>query len=224
MINPVWAWSAFRALHLTASNGLATFVKILWIMRRGLLLLILASIFFSAQAQALLSIADVQIKDIRNKPFSITAHEKNVVVFFLGTDCPITQKYITRVKDIVSEFKSTTDFYGVFPSQFSLKQIKRFKKDYKMTIRFLSDDKMELAHLLGATVTPEVFLMDDGLKLQYKGAIDNWFYELGKNRLNTSERYLIDALSALANDETPLVKETEAIGCFIQMPAGMKHH
>lgn len=193
-------------------------------MQRGLILLILISTFISAQAQSLQSVADVKLKDLRNKSTSIVANEKNIAVLFLGTDCPITQKYITRIKDIVSEFESTTDFYGVFPAQFSLKEIKRFKKDYKLSISLMRDDKMELAHFLGATVTPEVFLMDDELELQYKGAIDNWFYELGKSRITTSERYLSDALSALAHGEKPLLKETEAIGCFIQMPAGMKHH
>lgn len=142
----------------------------------------------------------------------------------MGTDCPITQKYVSRIKEIVGKFSSTTDFYGVFPNQFSIKEIKRFRKDYKLSIHFLRDEKMELAQSLKATVTPEVFLIDAGGQLQYQGAIDNWFYELGKYRLNTTEQYLIDALTALNNGEQPSVKHTEAIGCFIQMSHEMKHH
>lgn len=83
---------------------------------------------------------------------------------------------------------------------------------------------MGLANSLKATVTPEVFLIDAAGQLQYQGAIDNWFYELGKYRLNTTEQYLIDALTALNNGEQPPVRQTEAIGCFIQMSHEMKHH
>jgi len=193
-------------------------------MRRWLILLFIAIAIVSGYAQSLTAISDIKLKNIRNKGVSISASEKNTVILFLGTDCPITQKYIARIKEIVDRFDSTTDFYGVFPEQFSMKEIRRFKKDYKVPIHFLRDAKMEMAHFLGATVTPEVFLLDGQLELQYQGAIDNWFYELGKNRRNTTEQYLIDALSALDQNQKPPLKQTEAIGCFIQMPHGMKHH
>ncbi|MFZ1808099.1 MAG: redoxin domain-containing protein [Cyclobacteriaceae bacterium] len=192
-------------------------------MRRWLLLLFIATALCSGYAQSLTEIADIKLKNIRNRGVTISASEKNAVVFFLGTDCPITQKYIARIKEIVKRFDSTTEFYGVFPEQFSMKEIRRFKKDYKLSIHFLRDTKMEMAHFLGATVTPEVFLLDNKLELQYRGAIDNWFYELGKYRLNTTEQYLIDALSALDQNQKPPLKQTEAIGCFIQMPHDMKN-
>jgi thiol-disulfide isomerase/thioredoxin len=194
------------------------------IMRRWLLLLFTSTALISGYAQSLTGIADIKLKNIRGKGISIAATDKNSVILFLGTDCPITQKYIARIKEIVEKFESTTDFYGVFPEQFSMKEIRKFKKEYKISIHFLRDDKMEMAHFLGAKVTPEVFLLDDKLELQYKGAIDNWFYELGKNRRNTTEQYLIDALTALNQNEKPPLQQTEAIGCFIQMSHGMKHH
>ncbi len=193
-------------------------------MRRWLILLCIAAAIVSGYAQSLTGITDIKLKNIRNKGVSISASDKNTAILFMGTDCPITQKYIARIREIVGRFESSTDFYGVFPSQFSIKEIRQFKKDYKIPIQLLSDTKMEMAHFLGATVTPEVFLLDNQLALQYQGAIDNWFYELGKNRRNTTEQYLIDAISALDQNQEPPLKKTEAIGCFIQMPHGMKHH
>ncbi|MEZ4947476.1 MAG: redoxin domain-containing protein [Cyclobacteriaceae bacterium] len=193
-------------------------------MRRCLLLFITATLLCSGYAQSLTGIAEIKLKSVRGKAISIEATDKNLVILFLGTDCPITQKYIARIKEIVKKFESTTDFYGVFPEQFSMKEIRKFKKEYKVSIHFLRDDKMVMAQYLEATVTPEVFLLDKNLDLQYKGAIDNWFYELGKNRRNTTEQYLIDALTALNQNEKPPLQQTEAIGCFIQMSHGMKHH
>ncbi|HNP07343.1 MAG TPA: redoxin domain-containing protein [Cyclobacteriaceae bacterium] len=193
-------------------------------MRRWLLLFFITTALCSGYAQSLTGITEIKLKNVRGKGVAITASDKNTVVIFLGTDCPISQKYIARIKEIVERFEATADFYGVFPEQFSMKEIRRFKKDYKISIPFLRDAKMEMAHFLGATVTPEAFLLDDKLELQYRGAIDNWFYELGKNRRTVTEQYLIDALTALDQNQEPPLKQTEAIGCFIQMSHGMKHH
>ena len=193
-------------------------------MRSFLLFLFLLTSLAWAHGQSMEELSAIKLKDLKNKSASINVNDKHVVIMFLGSDCPITQKYIARVKDIVKDFEPTTDFYGVFPTQFSLKEIKTFKKEYDIDFTFLSDDKMELAKHLGATVTPEVFLINKNNHLQYQGAIDNWFYELGKSRLNTTENYLIDALTAVGKGDTPTIKKTEAIGCFIQMPHKMMDH
>jgi hypothetical protein len=76
---------------------------------------------------------------------------------------------------------------------------------------------------LDAKVTPEVFLFDKEFELRYKGAIDNWFYELGKYRRVTSDHYLIDALQSVLGGEDPIIMETEAIGCLIQKPISVDH-
>ncbi|HEY5691989.1 MAG TPA: redoxin domain-containing protein [Cyclobacteriaceae bacterium] len=190
-------------------------------MAKLLIFVLLFAVFVTVNGQLSHDLSAVKLKDIKNKTTSIDSGEKNTVILFLGTDCPITQKYISRIREIVEEFKPTTAFYGVFPMQFSVKEVKAFKKEYQIEFTLLSDDEMALAKHLGATVTPEVFLLDKDLHLQYQGAIDNWFYELGKSRLNTTENYLIDALSAVAKGKTPSISKTEAIGCFIEMPRDM---
>jgi len=193
-------------------------------MTKFLFLIFFLIAFVSVNGQSSQDISAIGLKDLKNKSTTITSDKKNLVIMFLGTDCPITQKYITRIRAIVEKFDATVEFYGVFPSQFSLKEIKAFQKEYKIDITFLSDYEMKLAKHLGATVTPEVYLIDKDFQIQYQGAIDNWFYELGKSRLNTTEQYLIDALVAIGSGEAPPIKKTEAIGCFIQMPHDMMDH
>ncbi len=193
-------------------------------MTKFLISIFLVAAFFTVDGQSLYDISTIKLKDLRNKSFSIQSSNKITVILFLGTDCPITQKYIARIRDIADEFNTTAVFYGVFPVQFSLKEIRTFKKEYGVEFAFLSDDEMQLAKHLGASVTPGVFLLDKELQLQYQGAIDNWFYELGKSRLNTTEHYLMDALGAVEKGESPAIKKTEAIGCFIQMPHKMMDH
>lgn len=193
-------------------------------MTKFLIFVLLFGAFATVNGQSSHDLSAIKLKDLKNKSVSINSGEKNTVILFLGTDCPITQKYISRIRDMVEEFKSSAEFYGVFPTQFSLQEIKAFKKEYKIEFTLLSDDKMQLAKYLKATVTPEVFLLDRSLHLRYQGAIDNWFYELGKSRLNTTENYLMDALIALSKGEVPAIHKTEAIGCFIQMPHDMMDH
>jgi len=83
-------------------------------------------------------------------------------------------------------------------------------------IKFLDDKKHVITNQYGATITPEAILIDKNQQVIYQGAIDNWFFELGRNRLEVTEHYLIDAIEASMKGQMPSIKRTEAIGCFIQ--------
>lgn len=175
------------------------------------------------RAQSFDKLSSIQLNTVDAKPATLKIDKKFMVLFFLGTDCPISQKYMHRIEEIRNQFRSDFDFIAIIPGQFTNEEIKAFKTEYKSPLTFYRDGQLELAHYLHATVTPEVFVFDK-FDLKYKGAIDNWFYELGKNRRVTTEQYLVDALTAIADGKTPDVVETKSIGCFIQMPADMEHH
>jgi len=49
----------------------------------------------------------------------------------------------------------------------------------------------------------------------YKGAIDDWVQDLGKQKLTVSKHYLQDAINASLNNKEVTVKRTKAIGCLI---------
>ncbi len=65
---------------------------------------------------------------------------------------------------------------------------------------------------IGATRTPEAFLFDAAGKLIYHGTIDDNHASADK----VQERYLKDALEALAAGKEIAVKETKAVGCGIK--------
>ncbi|NJN41981.1 MAG: redoxin domain-containing protein [Flammeovirgaceae bacterium] len=141
------------------------------------------------------------------------------VLFFFATDCPITQKYMSRVKEIVSEYSSEQiSFTAYFPSPLDKKKLKTFRKEYNVSksLEFIFDKDQHITEKLNAMVTPEVFVVNSNSVVVYSGAIDNWFYELGRYRLETNEHYLKEALSSLRNGEAPVLQRTEAIGCVIQ--------
>ena len=75
--------------------------------------------------------------------------------------------------------------------------------------------RMSLEHL-GAKVTPEVFLLDQEYTIHYNGAIDNWFYSLGKNRNLITSHYLEDAMNSLLNGTKIQIPYVQAICCYIE--------
>jgi hypothetical protein len=79
------------------------------------------------------------------------------------------------------------------------------------------DKDHELVRKYSITVTPEVVLLDATGKVQYRGAIDNWYYELGKHRQTVTEHYLIDAIQSSISGETIAIKEAKPIGCILSM-------
>lgn len=148
-------------------------------------------------------------------------------IIFMAVDCPITQKYMAAIKGLALKYQSQQiSVVGYFPAGLSKKQEKEFRQEYQVPemIKFVDDKKHEVTNKYEATITPEVVLIDKNQQVIYQGAIDNWFFELGRYRLEITEHYLIDAIEASVNGLQPSVKKTEAIGCFIQGAAKKTEH
>ncbi|MBY0433539.1 MAG: redoxin domain-containing protein [Cyclobacteriaceae bacterium] len=142
------------------------------------------------------------------------------VVIFLGLECPVSQKYMARLNEISQRYKDVA-FQAYVPEQVSNKAVKSFVNEYQSKFPIKKDVKFLQAKKFAARITPEVFVMQAG-EVKYRGAIDNWFYELGHYRIETTEHYLTDALDAIQANRNPAIKETEAVGCFIQVPETTK--
>lgn len=151
------------------------------------------------------------------------------IIIFMAVDCPITQKYMNTIKELALKYQSNKiSVKGYFPAGLSKKKSKAFRTEYQVPeiIQFVDDKKHVITDTYAATITPEVVLIDRNQKVIYQGAIDNWFFELGRYRLEITEHYLTDAIEAALNGQSPVVKRTEAIGCFIQGVSvkEMDHH
>ena len=194
-INPGWVWKEFKNFLM---RGIIFF------------LLLLGSVAASSQHH------------------HETSTEKNTpqVAIFMAVDCPITQKYMTSIKEIASLFaEKQVNVTGYFPAGLSKKEEGEFRAEYQIPklIRLEDDKKHEWTDKLNAKVTPEVFVISND-QVVYRGAIDNWFYELGRYRLEITEHYLIDAINASLEGKKPAVAETEALGCFIQRSEKKTEH
>ena len=153
-------------------------------------------------------------------PRSLMPEPKTTVIIFLATDCPISQKYIPRLNAIHQQYADDdVRFFSLIPGRVKKKEVSRFSSDFELSFEVSSDRKYRWTRALAAKVTPEVFVVDREGNVRYRGAIDNWFYELGGYRKEATENYLQDAINAVLAGNTPPVRETKALGCFIQTPS-----
>ena len=80
----------------------------------------------------------------------------------------------------------------------------------------LHDPKNKLTNLLKATITPEVFMLNQQQKVIYQGRIDNWAYEVGRKRTVITEHNLRDAIKTFKKRQPIAYPKTKAVGCFIE--------
>ncbi len=141
------------------------------------------------------------------------------VYFFLATTCPISQQYTAYINQFsASASQKNIQVELVFPSdKRKIKnEVKTFIQQYQLTAKWTIDQNYLLSKKLNATVTPEVFVLNEKNEILYHGAIDNWFYALGKNRMNITEHYLDDAIAQALNKQAVMLPYVKPVGCFIE--------
>lgn len=164
-------------------------------------------------------VASYNVKAQRTDSKAAQADQPLTAVVFLATDCPISQKYIGELKHIDSLFHTKVSIKGVVPGNIKQDEIDQFISEYQINFPVVTDADYKLVKKYHATITPEVFLINDRNHIYYQGAIDNWFFDLGKYRQHITEHYLIDAIKAVLEGQSPVVKKTESVGCVIQHPS-----
>lgn len=150
--------------------------------------------------------------------------EQGLLLLFMDPDCPVTQKYGATIRALYQEYHDKDiRIAAVYPLvMMQQDKIRQFAEAYQYPFPHLLDPKLELTRAIGASVTPEAFLLSSEGEILYQGAIDNWFYALGRYRRVITRHYLNDALAASLQNQAVPVPKTEAIGCLIG--TGMLHH
>lgn len=138
---------------------------------------------------------------------------------FLAVDCPITQKYISELGRIDSVYAvHQLRVRGIVPGKVNPNEVKAFVEEYAIKFPVSIDRDFTDVRRFQATITPEAILVDRQGQVLYQGAIDNWFFDLGKYRQRVTEHYLQNAIDAVLQGKSPVVRKTEAVGCIIQTP------
>jgi peroxiredoxin/mono/diheme cytochrome c family protein len=162
--------------------------------------------------------ADVKLSDYRGRLWQLSDFEnsKVVVIAFLGVECPLAKLYSQRLSEFDAEFSDDdVAFIGVDANpQDSLAELAAHAQRHKIEFPLLRDGEQKLAGALGATRTPEVFVLDRQRRVQYHGRIDDQ-YGIGYVRERPQSHALRDAIESLLADRAVLVEHEPAVGCLI---------
>ncbi len=141
---------------------------------------------------------------------------KPVVLIFIRTDCPISNRYVPTIQRMSGQYAGKTAFWLVYPDKSeSSAAIEKHLRDYGYKLPALHDPQHSLVKLGQAQVTPEAAVFDASGQLVYHGRIDNWYQSFGHARSAPTTHELDDAIQAVLSGKKPEVAATTGVGCYI---------
>jgi peroxiredoxin len=96
---------------------------------------------------------------------------KALVVLFLSTMCPYARYFASHLRELDERYGPRgVLFVGVNPNRWESKaELAEYARQSGYTFPIIKDDSGAIAALLGASATPEAFLVDSEGKLRYRG-------------------------------------------------------
>lgn len=143
---------------------------------------------------------------------------------FLGTECPISRKYLPRLGEIGREAAlAGVELLGVIDDPtLTRERTRAFARDFAVGIPLVFDPERELARELSPTHVPEAFVLKRDGSLLYRGAIDDSFPDLGAERREAHKHFLLEAIRAAIEGRTPAEARTTPVGCLHEPPPGVQ--
>ena len=122
-------------------------------------------------------IDDFKLPDANGAEHSLKslAGKKGAVLIFIATRCPVSNAYNERMEKLAQDYKAKgINVIGINSNNIEpAAEVKSHAAEKNLTFTILKDDGNKIADRLGATRTPEAYVIDAGGKLVYHGRIDN---------------------------------------------------
>ena len=188
---------------------------------RGWVVLLLA-VFYGEEIRA----TDVQLADINGQvhsPLHATNRAATVVIFTLP-DCPIANAFAPEIIRLVADYAARgVGFYLAHADRaLTEDEARKHAAEFAFPCPVLLDAQHALVRALGATKTPQAFVVSANGKTVYRGRINNLFADYGQRRQTVTQHDLRDALDAVLAGKPVARPTTEAIGCHIQLTSETK--
>lgn len=193
-------------------------------MRPGLATVLFACALAPALALApgdRLPSSDAKMKGVDGRSLSLADAQgaKGTLVVFTCNECPYVKGWEKRIAELghaaqakgIGVIAVNSNDPAVVPGD-GFEPMKARAQELGLKFPYVMDESSALARAFGATRTPEAFLFDASGKLVYHGTIDDNV----KDPSAVKQRYLADAIEALAAGREVAVKETKALGCGIK--------
>jgi peroxiredoxin len=151
------------------------------------------------------------------KTFSLAEAAKShkaVVVMFIATQCPYSNAYNDRMRDMASAYeKQGVLFAGINSNKTEpASEVAEHAKKHGFAFLLMKDPDNKVADLYDARHTPEIFVVDPAGILRYHGRIDENYED--SSRVTSPD--LKNALDAMLTGKPVAKAETKAFGCTIK--------
>jgi peroxiredoxin len=142
--------------------------------------------------------------------------DKEVVVLVITCNhCPVAVAYEDRIIAFTKKHAGPDSKVGVVAINVNNGEVDRLpkmierSKEKGFNFPYLFDESQETARALGASVTPEFFVLNKDRKIVYMGAMDD-------KMVDPTKSYLEPAVAAALKGEEPDPKETAPRGCGVK--------
>ena len=141
------------------------------------------------------------------------AGKNGAVLIFIATKCPVSNAYNDRMEKLAQDYKAKgINVIGINSNNTEpASEVKSHASEKHLTFTILKDDGNKIADRLGATRTPEAYVIDASGKLVYHGRIDN-----AQNTANITSSDLRDALDEMLGGKPITKTGGAAFGCSIK--------
>jgi peroxiredoxin len=160
-------------------------------------------------------IDDFKLPDADGAEHSLNAlkGKNGVVLIFIATRCPVSNAYNDRMEKLARDYEARgVSVIGINSNITEpASEVKSHAADKHLTFTILKDDGNKIADRLGATRTPEGYVLDTSNKLVYHGRIDN-----AQNTAHITSNDLRDALDEMLAGKQVSKTGGAAFGCSIK--------
>jgi hypothetical protein len=175
--------------------------------------------FFSLVAQTAhaqsTSVSVIDLDGHALDPFHHAAG-KIVVLLFVRTDCPISNRYAPTIQSMSAHYATRAAFYLVYPIKSeTTAQIREHTKAYGYHLSILRDPDYALVKRAQVQVTPEAAVFSTDGRLLYHGRIDDWYVDFTRARSSPTTHDLSAALDAAVAQKPVPTPSAPAVGCFL---------
>jgi len=142
------------------------------------------------------------------------------VLLFVARECPIANAYAPELARLADRYGARGVAFLLVYSDVDddLAAVRDHVRGFGLALPAVLDPSQELAHAVGATVTPEAALVDRAGALLYRGRVDDRYLDYGVARRRPERRDLAEALDAALAGEPVRSPRTEPVGCFLPEP------
>ncbi len=164
---------------------------------------------------------DFKLRGIDGRDYSLESFSGRnaLLVIFMCNHCPYVVPKMDYFVELQERYGPELAIVAInsndavnYPED-SFEKMKEYAARYNFNFPYLFDETQEVARAYGATCTPDPFLFDSSLKLQYHGRFDDAH---GKSHQDATTSEMEDAIRQVLEGRQVTAETLPSMGCSIK--------